>query len=183
MSDSKKGLSLLKKIGLWFCFALVLTIAGGLWYLMSSRSQGQTIGSVNTSYHIGGSDSISVEAYDDPKADGVTCYVSRARTGGLKGALGIAEDKTEASIACRQTKEQVTIKDALPTSEDLFSERMSGIFKKLHVVRMVDPQRNVLLYLTFSDKMSDGSPKNSLTAVYISRATPIRVSGAGPANG
>jgi CreA protein len=176
MSDIKKSFAHALKIATWvFIVGLAVSFAVGAWLLLGGRSEGQSIGAVNTSFHLTGSDAISVEAYDDPKADGVTCYVSRARVGGIKGALGIAEDKTEASIACRQTKDQVTIRDALPASEDMFTERMSGIFKKLHVVRMVDPQRNVLLYLTFSDKVLDGSAKNSLTAVYVSRSTPIRL--------
>lgn len=176
MSDFRTKFATAVQTVKWAFIAIaVVSLAAGVWWLMGSRSEGQTIGSVNTAFHLAGSDGISVEAYDDPKADGVTCYVSRARVGGVKGALGLAEDKTEASIACRQTKEQVSLKEALPASEDMFTERMSGVFKKLHVVRMVDPQRNVLLYLTFSDKVLDGSPKNSLTAVYVSRATPIRM--------
>jgi CreA protein len=80
---------------------------------------------------------IVVEAYDDPKVAGVTCYVSRAKTGGIKGALGVAEDKSEASIACRQVG-PVSVKQPLPQQEEVFSERMSLLFKRLRIVRMVD---------------------------------------------
>jgi CreA protein len=105
---------------------------------------------------------------------GVTCYVSRAKTGGIKGALGVAEDKAEASIACRQVG-PVTIKQPLPQQEEVFNERMSLVFKRLRIVRMVDRARNTLVYLTYSDRLVDGSPKNAVTAVAVDRATAIPV--------
>ena len=104
----------------------------------------------------------------------MTCYVARARTGGLKGAVGVAEDRAEASIACRQVG-SVVFKKPLETQDEVFSERMSILFKRLRVVRMVDVQRNVLIYLTYSDKLIDGSPQNSVAAVPIDRSTPIPV--------
>ena len=133
----------------------------------------EPIGDVNTAFQwIGPDHKIVVEAYDDPKVAGVTCYVSRAKTGGIKGALGVAEDKAEASIACRQVG-PVTVARPLPQQEEVFSERISLVFKRLRIVRMVDRQRNTLVYLTYSDRLVDGSPKNSVTAVAIDRATPI----------
>ena len=135
----------------------------------------QQIGDVSTAFQwIGPNHKIVVEAYDDPQVAGVTCYVSRARTGGVKGGLGLAEDKAEASIACRQVG-PVSFKGPLPKQAEVFSERMSVLFKRLRVVRMVDTQRNTLLYLTYSDKLVEGSPQNSLTAVPIDRATPIPI--------
>jgi CreA protein len=131
------------------------------------------IGEVNSAFVLLGPDhKILVEAYDDPKVAGVTCYVSRAKTGGALSVIGMASDKSEASIACRQVGE-ISFKDAVPLQEDVFTERMSILFKKLHIVRMVDPQRNVLIYLTYSDKLIDGSPKNSVTAVPVT--TKIRL--------
>ena len=99
-----------------------------------------------------------VEAYDDPIVNGVTCYVSRARTGGIKGTLGVAEDPSEASIACRQVG-PISFKEPLKQQTDVFSERMSFIFKTLHVVRVVDTKRNTIVYLTYSDRIVSGSPK------------------------
>ncbi len=104
---------------------------------------------------------------------GVTCYVSRARTGGIKGSLGLAEDKSEASIACRQTGPLSFAKAPLKKQEEVFSERTSILFKRLRVVRMVDPKRNTLVYLSYSDRLIDGSPQNSVTAVPVDRSTPI----------
>jgi CreA protein len=123
---------------------------------------------------IGPDHKIVVEAYDDPKVTGVTCFVSRAKTGGIKGALGLAEDKSEASIACRQVG-PISFPQPLPRQDEVFTERMSFIFKKLRIVRMVDAKRNTLVYLTYSDRVIEGSPQNSVTAVPVDRATPIPV--------
>lgn len=122
------------------------------------------IGAVNTKFKIFGSDKIVIDAFDDPKVTGVTCYVSRAQTGGITGALGIEEDSSDASIACRQIG-PIQIKEPLPLKEEVFTERRSIIFKKLQVVRFIDRERNALIYLTYSDRLIEGSPKNAITAV------------------
>ena len=135
----------------------------------------EQIGAVDTVFKLIGPDhKIVVEAYDDPKVQGVTCYVSRAKTGGLKGALGLAEDKSEASIACRQVG-PIGFAKPLPEQEEVFSERISLVFKRLRIVRMVDTSRNALVYLTYSDRLIEGSPQNAVTAVPVDRGTPIPV--------
>lgn len=140
-----------------------------------ARDKERTIGIVDTTFKLlTRDDDIIVEAYDDPAVQGVTCYVSRARTGGIKGSLGLAEDKAEASISCQQVG-TVQIDKPLKKKEDVFSERLSILFKRLRVVRMVDTDRNALVYLTYSDKLIDGSPKNSVSAVPIPLSTPIPV--------
>jgi CreA protein len=142
---------------------------------MSGAAHAETVGEVDTVFKfIGPDDKIVVDAYDDPKVSGVACYVSRAKTGGVKGAVGLAEDKSEASIACRQVG-PISFTKPLPEQEEIFSERMSFMFKKLRVVRMVDKKRNTLVYLTYSERVLDGSPKNSVTAVAVDRATPIPI--------
>lgn len=131
------------------------------------------VGDVSTAFKlIGPNHKIVVEAYDDPQVEGVTCFVSRARTGGLSGAFGLAEDKAEASIACRQVG-PISFKKPLPLEDEVFSERMSILFKRLRVVRMVDTKRNTLVYLTYSDRLVEGSPQNSVTAVPVDRAQAI----------
>ena len=133
----------------------------------------EPIGDVDTAFQwVGPDHKIVVEAYDDPKVAGVTCYVSHAKTGGIKGALGLAVDKAEASIACRQVG-PVSVKQPLPQQEEVFSERLSILFKRLRIVRMVDRPRNTLVYLTYSDRLVDGSPQNAVTAVAVDRGTPI----------
>jgi CreA protein len=140
---------------------------------LAANVQAEPIGEVDTAFKLIGPDhKIVVEAYDDPKVSGVTCYVSRAKTGGLSGAFGLAEDKSEASIACRQVG-PVRVTQPLAKREEVYSERLSILFKRLRVVRMVDPARNTLVYLTYSDLLIEGSPKNSVTAVAIDRSTPI----------
>ena len=140
---------------------------------LAAAAHAEKIGTVDTAFQwIGRDHDILVEAYDDPGALGVTCYVSRARTGGIKGTLGLAEDRAEASIACRQTG-PISFPKPLRKQEEVFSERMSILFKRLRIVRMVDAPRNTLVYLTYSEKLIDGSPQNSITAVPVDRATPI----------
>ena len=143
--------------------------------LAATAAVAEEIGQVSTVFRfVGKNDRIVIEAYDDPKVPGVTCFVSRARAGGVSGTLGVAEDKTEASIACRQVGD-ISFPQPLPRQEDVFTERMSLIFKKLHIVRVVDPKRNALVYLTYSDKIIEGSPKNSVTAVPVAASTKIPV--------
>jgi CreA protein len=133
------------------------------------------VGSVDTAFKLIGPDhKIVVDVYDDPKVQGVACYVSRAKTGGISGAIGLAEDKAEASIACRQVG-PIAITQPLPRQEEVFNERISLVFKRLRIVRMVDARRNTLVYLTYSDRLIDGSPKNSVTAVPVGSETPIPV--------
>ena len=152
-----------------FCLGLALACSS----FMALAASGEKIGKVDTAFQwIGRDHDIIVEAYDDPGVQGVTCYVSRARVGGIKGTLGLAEDRAEASIACRQVG-PLSFPGPLKKQEEVFSERMSILFKRLRIVRMVDPTRNVLVYLTYSEKLIDGSPQNSVTAVPVDRATPI----------
>jgi CreA protein len=133
----------------------------------------EEIGAVDTVFKFIGPDhKIVVEAYDDPGVTGVTCYISRAKTGGIKGAFGLAEDKSEASIACRQVG-PIAIAKPIKEQEEIFSERTSLIFKRLRIVRMVDAKRNSLVYLTYSDRVIEGSPQNSVAVVAVDRATPI----------
>ena len=138
-----------------------------------SAGDAESIGEVDTVFKLIGPDhKIVVDAYDDSKVSGVTCYVSRAKTGGIKGAVGLAEDTADASIACRQVA-PIAIPKPLPQQEDVFTERISLVFKKLRVVRMVDAKRNTLVYLTYSDRVIEGSPKNAVTAVAVERSLPI----------
>ncbi|MDP3413643.1 MAG: CreA family protein [Polaromonas sp.] len=133
----------------------------------------QPIGEVDTVFKFFGPDhKIVVVAHDDPKVRGVTCYVSRAKTGGIKGAVGLAEDRSEASIDCRQVG-PVSFVKPLPVQEEVFSERISLIFKKIRIVRMVDVPRNTLVYLTYSDRVIEGSPQNSVASVPVDRALKI----------
>jgi CreA protein len=134
------------------------------------------IGEVSTVFKfIGPNHKVVVDVFDDPRVGGVSCYLSRAKTGGVSGALGLAEDKAEASVACRQVG-NISFTGKVPQQEEVFSERASLVFKHVRVVRMVDAKHNALVYLVYSDRLIDGSPKNSITAVPVPRNQPIPVS-------
>ncbi len=153
---------------------LAFALAAPALLALALPARAEEIGSVSTNFRITGSDKVVIEAYDDPVVAGVTCYVSRARTGGIKGSLGMAEDPAEASIACRQVG-PISFKEPLRQQDNVFSERMSILFKALHVVRTVDRKRNTLVYLTYSDRIVSGSPQNSVTAVPVGADTPIPI--------
>ena len=129
--------------------------------------QAEEIGEVSTVFKwVGPNDKIVVEAFDDPKVEGVTCYLSRAKTGGVKGGLGLAEDRAEASIACRQVG-PIRFTGKLKDGEEVFKERTSLVFKTMQVVRFFDESRNALVYLVYSDRVIEGSPQNAVTAIPI----------------
>jgi CreA protein len=135
--------------------------------LLAAPAGGEEIGEVTTAIKIlGANHRIVVEAFDDPKVEGVACFVSRARTGGIKGSLGLAEDTSDASINCQQTG-PVRFREELEAGEEVFSRRASVLFKRVQVVRFHDEARNALVYLTYSDRVIEGSPKNSVSAVVI----------------
>lgn len=141
--------------------------------LCISPAFAEKVGEVDTAFKLlGPNHKIVIEAYDDPGVQGVSCHVSRAKTGGFKGAIGLAEDLAEASIACRQVG-PISFAQPIPKQEEIFDERLSILFKKLRVVRMVDTKRNTLIYLTYSDRLVEGSPKNSITSVPVPVDTPI----------
>ncbi|WP_330982241.1 MULTISPECIES: protein CreA [Enterobacterales] len=141
---------------------LLLTAAGGV-------AHAEQIGSVDTVFKMIGPDhKIVIEAFDDPDVKNVTCYISRAKTGGIKGGLGLAEDTSDAAISCQQVgaiELSDKIKHGKTQGDVVFQKRTSLVFKKLQVVRFYDAKRNALVYLTYSDKVVDGSPKNAISAV------------------
>lgn len=133
----------------------------------------ETVGDVNTTFKLlSPNDKVVVDVFDDPAVNGVSCYLSHARTGGYKGALGLAEDTSDAAVACRQVG-PISFKGKIDQQEEVFSTRTSFLFKHVRVVRMVDAKRNTLVYLVYSDKLIDGSPKNSVTAVPVPASQPI----------
>ena len=138
---------------------LALVLAGGV-ALGQSR-----VGEVSTTFRlVGPNDKVVVERYDDPRVANVSCYVSRADTGGLSGWVGLAEDPSRFSIACRATG-PVSLPSGLPRSESVFRQSASPLFKSLTVTRILDAEKQVLVYLVTSTKLVDGSPYNSVTAV------------------
>ncbi len=138
--------------------------------LIANPAFADEIGEVDTAFKLlGANHKIVIEAFDDPKVEGVTCFLSMARKGGISGSLGLAEDPSDASIACRQVGPIRFVKSiaADKKGETVFEARRSVLFKKLQVIRFLDHARNTLVYLAYSDKLIDGSPKNSISAVAI----------------
>lgn len=146
-------------------------VAGLVLSVCGFCAHAEQIGSVDTVFKMFGPDhKIVVEAFDDPDITNVTCYISRAKTGGIKGGLGLAEDTSDAAISCQQVgpiELSDKIKNGKSQGEVVFQKRTSLVFKKLQVVRFYDSKRNALVYLTYSDKVVDGSPKNAISAVPI----------------
>jgi CreA protein len=167
MRKSRKGNSMnckFQKLGRTTATAVAMAIAAVL-TLASCGPKRHIVGSVNTEFKLIGPDhKIIVESYDDPKVDGITVFVSESQTGGVKGALGIAEDTSNASVAVRQTG-PIKVKEAFENGEDAFSERRSILFKRLHVSRFWDASHQSFVYVVWTDRIVTGSPQNSISAV------------------
>jgi len=139
--------------------------------VMAGQAFAEMIGEVRTKFKLlGANDKIVVEAFDDPDIEGATCYLSRAKTGGISGSMGLAEDTSDASLACRQTGKIVLserVKSGKDDGKQVFQKSTSLLFKTMQVVRFYDKKRNCLVYLTYSNKIIEGSPKNSISAIPI----------------
>jgi len=156
----------MKKIGIIIGVVMVLLVGGFGWWVFSRPERGTT-GEVSTNFRwLGPNDKIVVDAFDDPKVRGVACHISRPQTGGVKGAMGVAEDTSHVSIACRQVG-PISIVGELRDGERVFDENRSLVFKTLQVVRFFDRERNVLVYVAYSDRVLTGSPQNSISTVPI----------------
>ena len=154
----------MKKIGIIIGLVMVL-LGGGFGWWVFSRPERGTTGEVSTNFRwLGPNDKIVVDAFDDPKVRGVACHISRPQTGGVKGAMGVAEDTSHVSIACRQVG-PISIVGELRDGERVFDENRSLVFKTLQVVRFFDRERNVLVYVAYSDRVLTGSPQNSISTV------------------
>lgn len=130
------------------------------------------IGDVSTTFRVlGRNDKIVVDRYDDPKVGGVSCYVSRAETGGIRGTVGLATDPSRFSIACRATG-PVQVPARLPDNEVVFGASANWLFKEIRVTRMWDAQRSTLVYLVWSTQRltPEGSPYNSVSVVPVEPA-------------
>ena len=111
-------------------------------------------------------DKLATYGVDDPEVDGVACHFTVPEKGGYKGWLGLAEEVSDISLACRQIG-PIRFKHKMEQGDDMFRQRRSMFFKKMQIVRGCDAKRNVLVYMVYSDKLIDGSPKNSTSSVPI----------------
>jgi CreA protein len=147
----------------------VLALAAFVTVLVpGSAGNAEDLQCVSTTFRfIGKNDRVCVSVFDDPKVPGVACHVSQARTGGISGTIGLAEDPSRFSIACRQIGPITVDTSTLTDGEQVYSARTSIFFKRTHVYRMLDKKRNTLVYLAISDKLIEGSPQNSISTVPI----------------
>ena len=135
----------------------------------TAQVQAEEIGCISTTFRfIGANDKVCVDAFDDPKIPGVSCHISQARTGGIKGPLGLAEDPSRFAIACRQVG-PIVLPQKLPRAEEVFSANTSILFKETQVFRLYDEKRNTLVYTAISTRVVEGSPMNSVSTVPIMR--------------
>jgi CreA protein len=111
-------------------------------------------------------DKLATYGVDDPEIEGVACHFTIPEKGGFKGWLGLAEEVSDISLACRQIG-PIRFKDKMGQGDDMFRQRRSLFFKKMQIVRGCDAKRNVLVYMVYSDKLIEGSPKNSTSSVPI----------------
>ena len=133
--------------------------------LLCASASAEKIGCVTTEWKlIGANHQVCVESFADPKVPGVTCHVSQARTGGVAGSFGLAQDPSQFSLACRQTG-PITLPDKLPKEATVFAEDTSVFFKETRVVRLWDAANRTLVYLAISRKLIDGAPANSISTV------------------
>lgn len=147
------------KKSIFGAFAVAIGIA------VATSVSGETIGSIDTAWKIFGDDKIVVEVFDDPDIKNVACYVSYAKTGGISGAIGFAEDPSRFSIACRAIGD-LPPPNEIPTKQDtVFKRDTNFFFKSMIVYRMYDKKRNVIVYEVTSTKLIDGSPFNSISVV------------------
>ena len=141
--------------------ALLVTLA----LLTSAATLADQVGCVTTEWKlIGANHKVCVESFNDPKVPGVTCHVSQARTGGVSGSLGLAQDPSQFSLACRQTG-PITLPEKLPKEATVFAEDTSILFKETRVVRLWDETNRTLVYLAISRKLINGAPANSIPTV------------------
>jgi CreA protein len=147
--------------------ALILALAA-----TAPASAQERVGEVSTTFRVvGPNDKVVIDRFDDPKVENASCYVSRAETGGLSGWVGLAEDPSRFSIACRATGPVKIVGEINrgKKGEVVFSEDTSVLFKEMRVSRFYDADKNVLVYLVWSTKLIDGSPYNSVTAIPITQ--------------
>lgn len=132
---------------------------------LAATAAAEEIGCMTTAWKlVGANHRVCVQAFDDPKVPGVACHISQAKKGGISGSLGLAEDPSQFSIACRQVG-PITLPEKLPKEEVVFSEDTSVLFKETRVMRMWDEKRKTLVYLAVSRKLIEGAPANSISTV------------------
>jgi CreA protein len=151
----------------WFCLLVIALLAGAVAAPVRAQDEPDLIFRRSTTFKLlTPNDKLATYGIDDPKVDGVACHFTVPERGGVKGWLGVAEEVSDISLACRQIG-PIRFKAKFEQGDDMFRERRSLFFKKMQIVRGCDVKRNVLVYMVYSDKLIEGSPKNSTSSVPI----------------
>jgi len=146
----------------------LLSAAAVLFLVLSGGAKAADLGCISTTFNLlSPNDKVCVSDFDDPKVSGVTCHISQARKGGWGQPLGLNEDPSNFSVACRQTGPINVELARLPENEQVFSEKTSIFFKATRIYRMADKKHNTLVYLAISSKIVNGSPANAISTVPI----------------
>lgn len=137
----------------------------GLLMTVAGTALADEVGCVTTAWKlVGANHKVCVEAFEDPKIPNVVCHVSQAKSGGISGTLGLAEDPSQFSLSCQQTG-PINLPAKLPETETVFSESTSLLFKSTNITRLWDAKHNTLVYLAISRKVIEGAPANSVSTV------------------
>ena len=149
-------------IGYW------LVMAAAVMAVPAAQAKDGEVGCVDTAFKlIGPNHKVCISSFRDPNVPGIVCHLSQAKTGGLSGAVGLAEDKSEFSLSCVQVG-PIAEPLNIPPQQAVFTEKTSIFFKSTRVTRFYDKENNALVYMAVSDKLIEGSPKNSISNVAIS---------------
>jgi CreA protein len=147
--------------------ALVAATIGLIAHPAGAAEEPDLILKKSTVFHwVSPNDKLATYALDDPEVEGVACHFTVPERGGFKGWVGVAEEVSDISLACRQTG-PISFKEKFAQGEEVFRKRRSLFFKKMQIVRGCDVKRNVLVYVVYSDRIIEGSPKNSTSTVPI----------------
>lgn len=153
----------------WFKLIVILVIVVFLWFLFGRSSVGESerMNSINTKFNPLNSHSIETIRFIDPQISNLVCYISSAKMGGIKGAVGVAEDVSDMSLSCVIKGNKANINGDLNGSEVVYKESRNITFKTLKVVRNFDEQNNIIYYVAYSDKVLDGDSTNATSAVWL----------------
>ena len=151
----------------WIVAVLALMVGAGINSIARAADEPDLIFRKSTVFKLlTPNDKLATYAIDDPEVEGVACHFTVPERGGIKGWLGIAEEVSDISLACRQVG-PIHFKNKFSQGDEMYRRRRSILFKRMQIVRGCDVKRNVLVYLVYSDKLIEGSPKNSTSSVPI----------------
>ena len=146
----------------------LLSAVAALFFILSGVAKEADLGCISTTFNLlSPNDKVCVSDFEDPKVPGVVCHISQARKGGWGQPLGLNEDPSNFSVACRQIGPIDTDIAMLPQNEETFSEKTSIFFKATRIYRIIDKKHNTLVYLAVSSKIVNGSPANAISTVPI----------------